>query len=792
MTMDVQQAYELLVKNPKLVEQIKVTTAKVQGNDETTEIWRQALKRFQEENGPQGTKEQNKMAEDIMQELDARWEHFEKHNVFLDKKEYEKAMDEFVKAGGTKKEFKADNSLVKNKKVKAYIEQNFMKDGVIDQRALKDFVLGRTAGDLELNYGIHRKHNGDIGQDEYRQMNAITGLTDKQNAALVRDTGALAEKSDKGKKVALAALKGAGIGAGVGAAVGSVAGAALNAAATGVKATAEAKAAVVDLVSGQVIKGASDAAAATLMDAITKATGLTSLVLPGGLIGAAIGAPLGAAIGAGIKAMTYHYDGKHDLMNGHEIADVVKDPSLMTKDLKGDLLECAQTAEFLINLVKKAGVPDEKIVAAIKEAGVPKDGDNHYGRNINCHEFAAAMKLLFEDESQVPEPPKTPEQKQPVKQVEEQPVKQVEEQPVKPQVKEPPAEEPAKPEDFTVIVQEGESLNRLAKKYGVTVQELKDLNKDVLRRFKKRDCSDYIYGFRAGATIKLPPTANKDAVEENNANVNAKDEQIKYGKRVWSDEYINYYVEQYKKDGKACEKAIKEAGGQALLDEVIKRIAAQNDPDKAAQASGSGAAAQAEGQKEGPKMSDKADWVEIIGVPTGPWTSKPIGIPRTTPMPTEQEAIENLKNELDKMGVPHETEDYGELYKLYDEAIRQKEIDAEKEAVGQRARAGRPEFLVPPEDDPDAKTFAPGPGMKEPVEETKPAEGAKTEKTEDVPQPQDKNQKEIDNLVEQRDRLQEGIKRARAEKNEQLAAFYEASLNKVNIQLTDLGYFKSV
>lgn len=74
------------------------------------------------------------------------------------------------------------------------------------------------------------------------------------------------------------------------------------------------------------------------------------------------------------------------------------------------------------------------------------------------------------------------------------------------------------PEPAMVIVQNGESIARLAKKYGVSEKDIIELNKDQLKYFKSAtNCDDnkkYL-GFLVGAKIKLPAGANEEAIEEN-------------------------------------------------------------------------------------------------------------------------------------------------------------------------------------------------------------------------------------------------------------------------------------
>lgn len=94
----------------------------------------------------------------------------------------------------------------------------------------------------------------------------------------------------------------------------------------------------------------------------------------------------------------------------------------------------------------------------------------------------------------------------------------------------PTAPEP--PKNAMVTVENGESIARIAKKYGVSAKELMELNKDQLKYFKSAtDCDDnkkYL-GFLVGAKIKLPAGANEEAVKKNQETNSAK-ENAKYRK----------------------------------------------------------------------------------------------------------------------------------------------------------------------------------------------------------------------------------------------------------------------
>ena len=101
--------------------------------------------------------------------------------------------------------------------------------------------------------------------------------------------------------------------------------------------------------------------------------------------------------------------------------------------------------------------------------------------------------------------------------------------------------EPEPPKYPVVTVQNGESIARLAKKYGVSQKEIMELNKDKLRYFKSAtDCGSKKYlGFLVGAQIKLPENANEEAVKRNQQTNSAK-EKAKYARSM------------KKLDGKLC------------------------------------------------------------------------------------------------------------------------------------------------------------------------------------------------------------------------------------------------
>ena len=171
----------------------------------------------------------------------------------------------------------------------------------------------------------------------------------------------------------------------------------------------------------------------------------------------------------------------------------------------------------------------------------------------------------------------------------------------KPAADEPPAE-PEKPTNGgQVTVMNGESFNKLAKKYGVDVNELKELNKDKIHSHKDCDGKRHYY-FRVGETITLPDGANQDAVAHNIKNVKKQDEINKYTNAVTSDKNIKSHIIEV--DGKVdvdCDKTVDAEGTQVkeLVNKEIERIKKQKQEE----------AKKAESQdaKGNPKIDTKTD-----------------------------------------------------------------------------------------------------------------------------------------------------------------------------------------
>ena len=329
--------------------------------------------------------------------------HYEVHDAYLDKDAYNAAKEKAVAAGVSESTFEEHNTLVENKDVKAYIQKNFTNEkGEVDMQKLKDFVFQYIGSDFEVNYGVHKKHKGGHGQDEYRQLMEVTGLSRSEVQKLVIAAGGFTEKSDKATKILLAGLTGALAGAGLGAGGGAIAGSLLNVTANATAtAIANATANVVDA-SGNVIQSAtaSDVQTATASQS-ANAAGLA--VLPGALTGAAIG----AIIGMGSAAIFYHYDGQRDVMNGYEVAQAVGDPEKMLKGLKNPT-DLDKVPYNMITALKELGIPDVEIVNAIKVAK-----GNATGTHVTIEELISACRMLEVKYSKEPEKVEGPVPPQP-------------------------------------------------------------------------------------------------------------------------------------------------------------------------------------------------------------------------------------------------------------------------------------------------------------------------------------------------------------------------------------------
>lgn len=167
-------------------------------------------------------------------------------------------------------------------------------------------------------------------------------------------------------------------------------------------------------------------------------------------------------------------------------------------------------------------------------------------------------------------------------------------------------------ETVSVTVLNGESISKIAKKYGVSVQEIMDLNQKQLKYFKSAtDCDgEKVAGFLVGATIKLPSKANMKAVEEN-LKTTAEQERKKYedsmknlDTKLCDDRTQSYKVmdENFRKEHNIRTKgeyeAGKDAGGTSEAEDTPAPKADEKDAPKTDKENPKGA-------DETPEMTDE-------------------------------------------------------------------------------------------------------------------------------------------------------------------------------------------
>ena len=118
----------------------------------------------------------------------------------------------------------------------------------------------------------------------------------------------------------------------------------------------------------------------------------------------------------------------------------------------------------------------------------------------------------------------------------------------------------------SVTVMKGESLNALAQKYGVTVQQLKDLNSSLLR--SAVNCNGKtVYFFRVGAQIQIPVTAANQVAINANKEVKADEQKKAYNEEFLSEAHINELIDD---DKNYCARDITNQGKAVRLAVVQK------------------------------------------------------------------------------------------------------------------------------------------------------------------------------------------------------------------------------
>lgn len=118
---------------------------------------------------------------------------------------------------------------------------------------------------------------------------------------------------------------------------------------------------------------------------------------------------------------------------------------------------------------------------------------------------------------------------------------------------------------YEVVVQNNESPAMLAKKYGVSVEEILELNKSQVKKFK--DCNGKIHlGFLVGAVIQLPCDAK---IENARGNLTSKQSQ---------NLYENIFVKKADKGDVWCEE--KQATRKELYDKALENALKKQEAQK--------------------------------------------------------------------------------------------------------------------------------------------------------------------------------------------------------------------
>lgn len=397
--------------------------------------------------------------------------------VYYDKEDYERNKKADKEAG-------RNPQYIKDKNVRNYIENNrqlfFDENGNFSQDMYKDEVVNWTGADWKLNL------------DERRAL-AYEGESDhlsKGSAKKMAEYGGFEIQKDYTN------LKRAGVIAGsLALAVGS---AYLFPKITNVDAES-----IVNVLHEN---GVTDFNVSELHDKIKRKT-----VNPT----AALAAALPPAI---LAASLIKEKSDKDIFTETEAARIVLEPNGTKRVLnENGNREIVQAIKDLPNLND-----DQKIMAIMYGYGASTGKKVNERELIAAYEAAKAADDYIAQHGQIDAHPQQEPSTEPVHPIESQPTPSPETAPEPDTTPQPvPTPEPQpqpQPEPATVIVQNGESIARLAKKYGVSEKEIIELNKDQLKRFKSAtNCSDdkkYL-GFLVGAKIKLPAGANEEAVEAN-------------------------------------------------------------------------------------------------------------------------------------------------------------------------------------------------------------------------------------------------------------------------------------
>lgn len=428
-----------------------------------------------------------------------RYQEFLNTETFLSKEEYEKAKAD-QKAG---KAYQGKNlEYIKDEDVRRWVENNkhkFYKDGKFSSDLYKQEIAKWVGTDYKMNL------------DERAAVSAGGDRMSKKDAKRAAKYAGIDVEKDLTWLYRTGAIVG---GVGAGAAIGAVAGGAVVGNAN---------------FDSYVVGHHQNGTTEILGEQHSKSNAVSA----GRRIGALSGA-LGALPASILAAAKIRDEGGKDVFRNSTAEKIVKDPDGILNVTEDD--GCRTIVRAILNLPNLS--ENEKIATLEYAYG------KNTGKKVNKNELIAAYEAakLINDLPPEPTTPTTPTVAttpttattptgSTVPTVPTVPTgSTVPTTPTTPTPTEPTAPEP--PKYNMVTVENGESIARLAKKYGVSEKEIIELNRDQLKYFKSAtNCDDnkkYL-GFLVGARIKLPENANQDAVQENQK-TNSEIENAKYRK----------------------------------------------------------------------------------------------------------------------------------------------------------------------------------------------------------------------------------------------------------------------
>lgn len=488
-----------------------------------------------------GKKDAKKAAQNRLDD-EIAGERIDNTNVFYDKSEYEKLKEErdnqykdlykqYRSEGKSRKEAKrlanadaGEVTYIKSKKVRNFIDAHKDKfineDGTFNQDKYKEEIKKWT-GDNKLDLSESRA----AGKEFQVKAKTIRKAADYANFDVQKDKTAAKRALHVGETTL--------IGTGIGAAVGAIAGKHIKKSASGSASDLSGKTIKVPFEGGYV-----DVAASTIINA----TGSYKQAI-GPKAGSLLGAISGGAGGLGAGLATMHKikdQGEKDVFNGISAEEVVKEGA---KGIDGEA-----NAKIVNGILRMENLTDEQKVELFKK---------HYGENTGKRVTQRELLAAYNEAKQLNEKPQTPaqtttqqnqgnQQNTPVVTTPQNNGENNNQQPANTTPAQPqpgqqtPAPAPEK-EPCEVIVQNGESIAKLAKKYGVSQKEIIELNRSQLKKFKNaKNCDDnkVIYGFLVGAKIRVPEGCDKA-----DKNKSAEDAIKDYNRMV--EKHIDEYCEDH-------------------------------------------------------------------------------------------------------------------------------------------------------------------------------------------------------------------------------------------------------